>query len=58
MKNQFSADYASYEIFEPNRNRFWYNQLFNAEGYTASVTNVGHGTSPLYRPDRHACRSE
>ena len=45
MKNQFSADYASYEIFEPNRKRFWYNQLFNAEGYTASVTNVGHGTS-------------
>lgn len=45
MKNQFSADYASYEIFEPNRNRFWYNQLFNADGYTASVTNVGHGTS-------------
>ena len=41
MKNQFSADYASYEIFEPNRNRFWYNQLFNADGYTASVTNVG-----------------
>lgn len=45
MKNQFSADYASYEIPEPNRNRFWYNQLFNADGYTASVTNVGHGTS-------------
>ena len=45
MKNQFSADYASYEIFEPNRNRFWYNQLFNADGYTASVTNVGHGPS-------------
>ena len=31
MKNQFSADYASYEIFEPNRKRFWYNQLFNVQ---------------------------
>lgn len=45
MKNGFSEDLRTYQIFEPNRNRFWYNQLFNEDGYTASVTNVGHGTS-------------
>ena len=50
MKNQFSADYASYEIFEPNRNRFWYNQLFNADGYTASVTPAVISTRPPRMP--------
>ena len=54
MKNQFSADYASYEIFEPNRNRFWYNQLFGKRRRRKG----GPRPQPLYRPDRHACRSE
>lgn len=45
MKNRFSEDKTAYQIYEPNPNRFWYNQLFNEDGYTASVTNVGHGTS-------------
>ena len=45
MKNGFSTDWTTYQIEEPNQNRFWYNQLFNEGGYTAAVTNVGHGTS-------------
>lgn len=45
MKNGFSQDLTTYQIAEPNENRFWYNQLFNDDGYTAAVTNAGHGTS-------------
>lgn len=45
MKNGFSQDLTTYHIDQPNENRFWYNQLFNEDGYTAAVTNVGHGTS-------------
>lgn len=45
MKNGFSQDLTSYQIVQPNENRFWYNQLFNEDGYTAAVTNAGHGTS-------------
>lgn len=45
MKNGFSGDFTTYHIDQPNENRFWYNQLFNEDGYTAAVTNVGHGTS-------------
>ncbi len=45
MSNGFSGDRSAYRIETPNENRFWYNQLFNADGYTAAVTNVGHGTS-------------
>lgn len=45
MKNSFSSSWETYHIAEPNPNRFWYNQLFNEDGYTAAVTNVGHGTS-------------
>ena len=28
MKNGFSTDWTTYQIEEPNQNRFWYNQLF------------------------------
>lgn len=45
MKNRFSADRTTYQIFEPNQNKFWYNQLCSEDGYIASVSNVGHGTS-------------
>lgn len=45
MKNSFFPKGETYHIAEPNPNRFWYNQLFNEDGYTAAVTNVGHGTS-------------
>lgn len=45
MKNRFSADRTTYQIFKPNKIKFWYNQLCSEDGYTASVSNVGHGTS-------------
>lgn len=50
-ENYFSEDKKSYIIHQPNKKKFWYNQLYNEDGYVAAVSNAGHGTSRYINED-------
>lgn len=43
-KYWFNNKSGSFVINTPNTGKYWYNHLWNEDGYYASVTQTGHGT--------------
>ncbi len=45
MKYEFSPNGQSCIIFDPKPPRYWFNYLWNENGYCAQVSQIGHGRS-------------